>query len=476
LTGLGRATRIAGVTTRAAALLVILGLGLAARLQLATSRPLVYDEYPWIRIADTVSLTPPQLPIHGSDQPPGGAWWASVGRLLLGPSLVGYRLGAVALSLVVVVCGWRIAASAWGGRAGLVAAALLASNEYLLGLAIPATEKCYLGWALLALFLFRRALERPGTRAFVLAGLAFGAALITKYTVALWGPLFAYELVRRRGLRAACAAGPLLCVLAAAAVFAPDVVWHLMAPPGSGPGAGGLAYQAGRLGLGLESAPLSLFLPPLQLRGPHVAVSEYPTMSLGAGLLLLGSALASLWRPGDGEARFLLRLALVPLAFFSFFGSGRAPELWWTDLSVPPLTLLAARLLSRGPWPAAVVGVGINLVGVPALLSARENCYPPDLRNVPHAAMGACQRDQRAFVARFPERDHAALSWLGGLRLPVAEHYVAALQEYAARLAAPLAQADAAAGADGWPEVPEERRPAERRRVEDALSRLRAGP
>lgn len=407
------------------ALAAILAFAAAARLLTAARSPLIVDEYAWLEIADRVSLSPLHLPLHGDQHPPMGAWLAAAGRALLGPNLLGYRLPAVVLGVSLVGLTFLLARRAFGPGAGLAAAALVATNEYLIGASHVATEKGYLAFAVLAAWRFERALETRGARAFVSVGLALGLAALTKQTAWLWAPPLAWSLIAAHGRASLRTRGPWLALASALLVALPDVAWNLAHPQGTDGSSRGVLWQLARLGPGLDLGPLALFLRPLQGFVEPV-VSEYPSMTLLPGALLLGGAGASLWCLRSAAARRLQMLGFGPFLFFLLLGAGRGPaEFWWADLAVVPFACLTAGVLARLPRSAllASCAVLLGLPGTVRVIVADVNCHPPLLVAPPQGALARCLEDQRVLVQRFPERDHEALVRLGRWRLPAAAFY-----------------------------------------------------
>jgi hypothetical protein len=298
----------------------------------------------------------------------------------------------------------------------------------------------------------------------------------------LWAPVLVWELLARRGQDGLRERGPWLAAAAAAACALPDLAWNLFLAPASGAASErGLGWQLGRVGLGWSFGPLALFLRPLGHLAVEPVVSEYASMMPLAGGLLLAGAAASLALFRDREARFLQRLGLVPFLVLCFVASrgGGTQEFWWADLAVVPFAILTAGVAARLRFApaAAALALAATLPGTLALLGTRENCFPARWPAPPPAALERCLESQRAFVARFRERDHAALTHLRAWRLPAAAFYEESLLEYDRRLArGPLGAAEVAAG---WPFVPAERRDAERAWAAAERARLardRRGP
>lgn len=453
------------------ALGAILILGGGARLVSSALVPLIFDEYQWIAIADRVSLSPVYLPLHGDAHPAGGAYVAAIGSWLLGSNAIGYRFGSVACGTVLIWIAWRLALRQFGPTAGLVAAALAASNEYLLGISRLATqESAYLAAATAAVLFFVSAMERGDTSTYAVVGILLGLGLFLKEMTILWVPVFAWELASRNGPRALLARGPAIALIIMLLGAVPDVVWNIwLRLPVDGVSDRGLLQQVGRLGMGWSFGPTALFLRPVFSLLEN-AVSEYPAISTLPGLLLLGGALGSFmhWRVPD--VRLWLRLGWVPFLFFTLVGnpSNASPEFWWSDLSVVPFVMLTASLTKRLAPYALAVGLLLAIPGSLDVVAARENCYPSAATSS-GPVIERCFDSQRMFVAHFRDRDHGALSLFGSMRLPVADHYERWGRAYVAQLEG---KAPTESHQIPWPRRSGESIPEERQRMERMLDAL----
>ena len=410
-------------------LAAIVGAAGIGRLLGAVSAPLVFDEYQWLEVVDDISLVPGRvsLPLHGAQHPPAQAYWAALGTALFGRNLLGYRIASVVLGTLLTYLTYRLGRLYFGARVGLVAAALVASNEYLLGISRLCTEKTYLTFSLLALLAFERALERRTARAFALAGGAFGLGALTCQRLLLWVPIFLLWLWRRDPalLRSSAARWG---VLAFALVVAPDWIWNLMNPdPGESPLSRGILWQLSRLGLGSWSwGPTALYFRPLAgLAVEPGVVSEYPAMTALPGMLLLLAALVSVVALRSDRARFLLVLGWSPFLFFSLLAGGTG-EFWWADLSIVPFALLTALLLDSLPRARSAVlvtAVGLCAAAAFPVATARENCFPGVWMQSPQLDLNSCRSFQAALVVENTQRDHQGLTRVAAWSLPARAVY-----------------------------------------------------
>jgi len=420
-------------------------LAAALRLYMAVATPLIFDEYLWIHIVDDVNLRPGEirLPIHGDQHPPGQVYWGSLGTLLLGSNLLGYRLASVVLGTLAVVLAFRLGALYFGPFAGLLAAWLVAMNEYLIGgVSRVCTEKNYLAFALLAVVLFERAARRPTRSAFVWLGASFGLGLLTKQSMILWAPLFVLELFRRPGTRRLWRTpGPWLGLATCAVVIVPDVLFYLFFRTAEGYSLAGVGYQLSKLGLGWDWGPTSLYCRSLIFPLVEPALFDYPALTLLPGAILLLGAAASLHFVRSPTARFLQILGFGTFLFFSIFGgSGRDySAFWWADASILPFSILAAAVVSRlarGRMALAAGLAAVFLVKGVQVTATRDNVFLPDLVRPAEAVVEKARYRQRALGISRRHLDHVELCRLGPWWLPAWRYYRDGYEWYRGHLAA----------------------------------------
>ncbi|UPT74403.1 MAG: glycosyltransferase family 39 protein [Elusimicrobiota bacterium] len=419
------------------AFVAVVAAAFALRLALSALTLPLLDELNWMRVVDRarIGATAPSLPAHGDQHPPGQAWWGAIGVAAAGRNLVGYRLGSVVLGTVAVAATGLLAWELFGAAAGVLAAALLAVNEYHLDASHRCTEKSYLAFAALALLLLVRLARAPSIRRWVAVGEAFGLGALTKQTLLLWTAPAALFIGLRLGWKALRGRGALLATATFLVLISIDLVWNLggTASPAD-PAARGLAYQLGRLSLGSWSwGPAALFLRPLNYWRVEGAISEYASMTTIPGLILLGSVLAGAFVLKGPETRFLQGLGAGTLLFFCV-GSDPRGEFWWADLVLIPFVALAAgawaRLTPRAPaLPAAL----LLACALPAarLFADQDNYHPLDWGEPSPFAVEKFTSSQRLLFLGFRERDFASLtSWPGGAAMPARARHARALRSY----------------------------------------------
>src|SRR3990172_9028569 len=422
---------------RGALLGLIVAVAFTSRLYMAVSTPLVYDEYQWIALADSVALRPSHfhLPLHGDQHPHGQVYWAALGTSIFGQNLLGYRAPSVIFGTIAVVLIYFLGKRLAGPTSGLLAAFLLATNEYHIGISRLCTEKNYLTFALMGLLLFEWALRQPSTRRFLALGATMGLGILTKQALALWVPIFGFEILRRRETRFLWRhPAPWFGVLVLLLIVSPDLFWNMAASSsGDSPDSRGAAYQMSRLTLGAWSwGPLALYFRPLYFHGVERAISEYASMTSIPGGILLTGAVASVYLFRIPLARFLQTLGVGSFLFFCFF-TEPAGEFWWADLTILPFIVLTAAVLGKlsGAWNAiGVVVLGAMLVCFWNLVWSRENYFPLEWGSPAKSVIEKYRTSQRMLIVTFRERDHLKVCSLEGLRLPACEFYETSLDFY----------------------------------------------
>ena len=429
-------------------LAAIVLLALVLRLYMAVATPLIYDEYQWLVIVDDVNLRPGEirLPIHGDQHPPGQVYWSAWGKLLLGNNLLGYRLGSVVLGTLAVFLAFRLGTRYFGPGAGLLAALMVATNEYLIGgVSRVCTEKSYLTFALLSLLMFERAARRPTRWAFVALGISFGLGVVTKQTLILWAPVLAVELFRRPETRRLWkTSAPWLAAAACGIVILPDIIFNLFFRV-EGYSVAGVGYQLSKLGVGWDWGPAGLFCRALIFPLVEPALFDYPALTVLPGVALLSGAVASLFLLRSSSARLLQILGWSTFLFFSIFGgSGRDySAFWWSDLSIVPFTLLTAGVVwslpAKGKWALAVTLGALFLVKGVQVTATPDNVFVPDVARPADVVLDKARHRQRYFGFSRRHLDHVELCRIGSWWLPAWRYYRDGYEWYRAYLASDAA-------------------------------------
>ena len=325
---------------------LVLLLALAVRLVVAALVPLHPDEayyWEWSR----------HLAAGYFDHPPAIAWFIRGGTILLGDTPSGVRLWCVVAGFVA---GWavtRTASRIASEAAGVAAAVAFAALPVMSGVFVLATPDApLLMFTALALWAAAAAVDETGAPAsfgwWLVAGLASGLALVSKYTgILLPAGIFA-ALVASRALRSALRTpGPWVAALVSAVVFLPVVLWNAQHEWSS------FQFQFGH-GLG-GRIDINFWRRELELLGGQLLVASPILFVLGA---------ASLERAYRGEGRAQKLLAGVVIAtvmLFAYSALRRRVEANWPALMwVPVATLLGTTAFAGAPrsWRRAGIGLG----------------------------------------------------------------------------------------------------------------------
>jgi hypothetical protein len=332
---------------------VLLAVAVGARLVLAVGTDIYFDEayyWQWSRHLDWGYY----------DHPPLVAWLMAV---------LGIRPTALLCGLGTVAAVWGLARDVYGSREAAWRAAALWSGVpvgVLAGVWATPDSPLLLCWVLALWALYR---ER-----WVLAGLACGLALLSKYPGVLLAVAFVAAAVRARRLPA----GAWLTALLGVLLFLPVVLWNASHEWV------GFSFQL-KHGLGGE--------------GGWRSFGEFLLGQLALGGLVL-FPLTLVYAVRGPREQFLLRAAaLVPLLLFGYAATGTRGEANW-----PAVAYLSACVGVAGMRPrwfravaftnlAVVLAVGSHVV-VPVLRFERD---VPQMRTHGWAELGTLAEPSRLF-------------------------------------------------------------------------------
>jgi 4-amino-4-deoxy-L-arabinose transferase-like glycosyltransferase len=387
------------------------------RLGMAATVPLAPDEaYYWVWSR--------ALSAGYFDHPPMVAYCVRVGTWLVGENPLGVRLLG---PLGALLSGWMLADAAerlFPGRgAGPIAGALFHASLFVgVGAVIMTPDSPLLFFWIATLWALVRAMRARGPGWWIVAGLAGGGALASKYTAAflglgvgLWLLLPAMRPVLGRP-------GPWLGLGAALLVFSPVLIWNL-AHDGAG-----FARQGGRIGAWeLSRGPQFL----AELIGAQAGLAT-PLVWV---LCLAGLAVAAreVWRRADPGWGLLACLGLPGTLYFTLYALGARVQGNWL-VFVYPAAFIAAAGLTGAVWvrlrgPAVGLGLGI---GFAAYLHATTWALPMPVAVDPIALRlagwdavraeltAAAGREGASFVAADQYALAAALAWTLPADMPVA--------------------------------------------------------
>ena len=360
------------------ALLVVLGAAVL-RLLLSFLAPLFPDEtyyWEWSRRPAASYF----------DHPPGIASLIGLGTSIFGDTRAGIRFGpalaALVGSLALVFTARRIS----GGGAALVTAAVLACMPLAAaGLVIATPDAPLLAAFAIGLWAVVRAVERaPGSMSEIawwcVAGLAMGAAMLSKYTAVLLPAGVALGFALDPRLRSRLLSfGPWIGVGLGVAAFSPVIMWNARL------GWPSFAFQA-RHGLeakGVEPGVLSIVLNALKneaelLGGQLGLVSPILFLLIAMAVLLaLGEALAG---RGDERRSVLAGVAITAFSVFALSALKRNVEANWPA----PAYVAGVVVLATVSWTAVSrrwlrwgLSLGGLIIGV-ILLQAIVQLLPID--------------------------------------------------------------------------------------------------
>jgi 4-amino-4-deoxy-L-arabinose transferase-like glycosyltransferase len=365
------------------ALIVVAAAGIA-RLVMASVVPLFPDEtyyWEWSRR--------PAASYY--DHPPGIAAAIAFGTALLGHTRLGVRLGANVLGLVGSLAMVALARRLGGGRAALVTALVLACMPLAAaGLVLATPDAPLLASFAIATWAVTRALERePGTLAEIgwwcAAGVALGAALLSKYTAVLLPVGVALGLALDPRLRKRLLTpGPWIGFGLGVAAFAPVIMWN--AELGWPSFAFQLEHGFGpdRSGTGLVGRGIGAINRELELLGGQLGLVS-PILFALMSVVVLRALRYGRRGVGDPRRTILASIALVVVAVFAVSALRRSVEPNWpAPAYVPAAALLGAAAWSaaRGRWLRWGLGLGALLVGV-IYVHALSLALPVDARRDP---------------------------------------------------------------------------------------------
>ena len=283
------------------------------------------------------------------DHPPMVAWLIALAEALFGHGEAVVRLPALACGVVVAVFVWRLARRLVDPAGAWMAAALSVTLPYaffVAGLLITPDAPLAAAWAA-ALYFLHRALVGGEARAWVGVGVALGAGMLSKYTIALLGPAaLLFCLLDARARAWFRRPQPYAAVLLAALLFAPVVGWNYSHDWVS------FRFQGGER-----------FVEPARFQ-LHVMLQNILLVATPLPLLVLPLLWARRWaaepaaQPAHAEARnrlFVACVSGVPLAVFAWSALKHEPRLNWTGpiwLATLPMlgwAMVHARTLAR-PW------------------------------------------------------------------------------------------------------------------------------
>jgi dolichol-phosphate mannosyltransferase len=277
------------------------------------------------------------LDIGYLDHPPLVAWLIRLGTSLFGEGGFGVRFGALLCGVAASTFLFRLTRDVFGEHSALLALMLsfVLPFFFMSGLLMTPDAPLTAAWAA-SLYFLERALIAGRPRAWLWAGIALGAGLLAKYTIALLGiAALVFMLLDQPSRRWFRRWEPYAAVLIATAVFAPVIYWNSQHEWAS------FAFQTSRR---LAEVPrFSLH----KLIGAAMILIT-PTGVVAVVMAFMRDPRTAGGLPVDRARRLLKICVLVPLTVFFCFSLRHEVKLDWTGAPwVAAVPLLAWGIVQR---------------------------------------------------------------------------------------------------------------------------------
>ena len=264
------------------------------------------------------------------DHPPLVAWLIAAGTWLFGDTVLGVRVVLIPIALIGAWYFYLYGETMGGRTSGLLCLLAYACLPFFFASAMLMTPDApmVVAWAA-ALYYFKRGLIDDKPRAFVGLGLAMGAGLLAKYSIALLAPAaLVFMLVDDRARRWFFRPWPYLSVVIAGLVCLPVLIWNWQNEFAS------LAFQATRRILeNPEFGSHRVLIFAVLLLSPVVALAAF---------YVLGPV-RRLVAPEQRKRWFMLIMTLVPLGIITVYGVFTSIRFHW---SLPPWIAILPMLMA----------------------------------------------------------------------------------------------------------------------------------
>ena len=393
------------------ALAIVLAIGLAVRLYLATHSTYIWDEErEWIPVALSISLSPEQfhLPLRTDYHGALAAYLIRLGHELVGDSHLAFRAGSVLSGTLTILVVAAIAQRFAGRFCAIVAAAFVAVNEFHIMMSAVAIQTAfYMLFEALAVLWFMCLLDSRRPVYLYLCALAAALGFLTYEIGALLLPVFviaALPAANRWVWRS-----PHLYVAATLAgmLVLPDLAANLGRTSPSGSGYGTLLDRFGSLGFKpvyvaflFRSSIETLYHALLGRPSPSEG-SEYMAMNDVLGLAIFMGVACWLWTALRGARPEWPRHGGLLLAFFflvyGFFllirpPAGSAVAHWvWVGVVLIPGAVLAGGAAARGGWTGTAIAACLVLgaaISLSSLVGDRMGMKDRVARTEPELLVG----------------------------------------------------------------------------------------
>jgi dolichol-phosphate mannosyltransferase len=274
------------------------------------------------------------------DHPPMVAWLIRVATAVFGQTEFGVRGGALLCGAITSIFVYKLTRNLFGAATALAALLLVQALPFffLSGLLMTPDAPLAAAWAA-SLYFLERALIGNRSRAWWFAGVSLGVGMISKYSIALLGPVaVAFMAWDPQSQRWWTRKEPYLGALLALAIFSPVLIWNAQHEWAS------FAFQTSRR---LAETPQFAL---------HKLIGSIIVLITPTGLLAVIAAL--MIRPGEetanaGRRRRLFKLAVfVPLSVIALFSLRHEVKLDWTGApwtaALPAMAFVMANNDLRG--------------------------------------------------------------------------------------------------------------------------------
>ncbi len=282
------------------------------------------------------------------DHPPMVAAWIRASTTLFGPSEFGVRalgtLIAGALPAVIAAVAWRLFGSI---RVAALASLMWVGMPLVAEAPLATPDSPLVVWWMLGLAALVEIWRTGRTVWWLALGVAFGLALLSKFTAAFFGAGVALALLTTPSLRRWLASpAPYGAALVGLAVFAPFLLWNAEHDWAT------FAKQLGRV-------PARAFAPQFLVEFVLLQIGLMNPLVFVAAAAAVGATLCTRGRPlnREEEARRLLLASIAPaIVYFAFHALHSRVEGNWLAPLYPALAVLAAEAAARAQAQAAASG------------------------------------------------------------------------------------------------------------------------
>jgi 4-amino-4-deoxy-L-arabinose transferase-like glycosyltransferase len=288
-------------------------------------------------------------------KPPGIAWLIAATTSVCGDGPVCVKSGAVILYPLIALLIYAFAARLFDRRVAFWSALAFFTlpGAALSAMIISTDVPLFLCWTL-ALYAYLRAIESTGWRWWLLAGVAAGLGLMTKYTMVIFAFSVVLHLVITPSLRHWLRSPRLWTTMALAAlILLPNLLWnaaHGWPTLRHTTQISGLEHRAG-----LHWGELGSFI------GGQALIMGPPLLIAWVWQLTTG------WRDWNSDARYRL-LAVFALPFLAGISLqallGRANANWAAMTYATGTIFVVARLLQRGRFRWLVAAILFNVAAM----------------------------------------------------------------------------------------------------------------